>query len=558
MVALACGLILPAIIKRLIDDGIADGRRDLIWPLSLTALGVAALRALANFVRRNLAGAASVRIEADLRARLFAHLQGLPISFHDRWQSGQLLARATSDLNAIRLFLGFAVVFLGFLMTTAIAVAIALFALDPLLALLCLGLAVPFMLTAMRFTDRMEDVAARSREAVGDVTNAVEESVGGVRILKAFGREAWAVDRLDRSAAGLRAVNLEAVRYRAAFVPALNLQPNLMLAAVLGIGGLRVIDGALSIGGLVAFNQYLVLLLFPLRFVGWILSMAQQAIAAGDRVFEILDTQPEIADAPGARSLGPLAGEVRFDDVTFTYPGSITPALVEVSFTVEPGETVAVVGATGSGKSTLAALLPRFFDPSRGRILLDGHDVSSVTLSSLRHQIGVVFDEPVLFSATIHDNIAFGFPDASRDDVERAARAAGAHEFIAALPLAYETRVGEQGYSLSGGQRQRIALARALLGGPRILILDDPLSSVDVRTEAEIEANLRSVLRGRTTFLIAHRASTVAMASRVLFLEDGRLTASGTHQDLLANHAPYRQVLAEELEVEDLAEVADR
>jgi ATP-binding cassette, subfamily B, bacterial len=555
--SIACSLTLPLVVKAVVDQAIIRHREHLILPLALAALALVSVRALMNFLRRNTSGEASIRIEADFRARLFAHLQGLPVSFHDRWQSGQLLARATSDLNAIRMFLGFALVFLSFLAVYSLAVVVALFLLDPLLAAFTICLAVPFALTAIRFNHRMEDVSARSRQAVGEVANVVEESIGGIRIIKAFGVEAGAVGRLVGRSSELRDVNLEAVRFRAFYVPLLALLPNLILAAVLGVGGLEVIHHHLTLGGLIAFNQYLTFVVVPLRYIGWMLSMGQQATAAGQRVFEILDTQPDIADRPAAPPLGPIDGEVAFEHVTFVYPGSTEPALRDVSFTAHPGQTVALVGMSGSGKSTVASLLPRFFDPTEGRILVDGRDVRDVTLASLRRQIGVVFDEPVLFSATIAENIAFGYPDASRDDVERAARVAGAHDFVLALPEGYDTRVGEQGLSLSGGQRQRLALARALLARPRILILDDPLSSVDVRTEAEIEANLRSLLAGRTTFLIAHRASTVAMADRVILLEDGRIVAEGDHHELLANDPAYRRVLAAELDLAELAETGE-
>jgi ATP-binding cassette subfamily B protein len=552
--SLGFSLLVPQLIKQVIDEGVVAGHRGRIWSLALAAAGVVSARAVCNFLRRNASGEASVRIEADLRARLFAHLQGLPASFHDHWQTGQLLARATSDLNTIRMFLGFALVFFSYLAVYALAVAVVLFWVDPPLAALTWALVVPFAALAVRFNHRMEEISLRSREQVGAVTDAVEESVGGIRILKAFGVERRAVERVRATAAALRDVNLEAVAERARYVPLLALIPNLIVATIVGVGGLQVVAGRLSLGELVAFNQLLAGLVLPLRYVGWMLSQAQQAAAAGRRVFEILDTQAAIADRPGACDAPPFEGEVAFEGVTFCYPGAAAPALDDVSFTIAPGETVALVGMSGSGKSTAAALLPRFLDPDAGRVRIDGRDVRDYTLASLRRQIGVVFDEPILFSATVRENIAFGFPDAPMEEVERAARAAGAHEFICALDRGYDTVVGEQGLSLSGGQRQRIALARALLGRPRILVLDDPLSSVDVRTEAEIEANLRAIRRGRTTLLIAHRASTVAMADRVVLLDGGRVVATGTHAALLASNDLYRHVLAAEL---DLAEVAD-
>jgi ATP-binding cassette subfamily B protein len=552
VVSLACSLALPVVAERMVNDAIGRHERHLIWPLTLAALGIAVLRAVMNFLRRNLSGEASVRVEALLRARLFAHLQGLPVSFHDRWESGQLLARATSDLNAIRNFVGYAVAFLGFLCVTAVAVLVAIALQSAAIALLVLALALPFLWAASRFNRVMEDVSAESRQWVGEVATVVSESAAGIRILKAFGVEQGSVDRLDRAATRLRDVNIEAVRRRATYVPLLNLLPNLIMAGVLAVGGFEVIDGSLSLGGLVAITLYLYLLIVPMRYLGWMLSMAQQALAASARVFEILDTQPDIVDAPDAVSLDRLAGEVRFDDVTFTYPSGSGPALRGVSFTIRPGESVAFVGATGSGKSTIAALLPRFFDPDTGVVQVDGHDLRSVTMSSLRRQIGVVFDEPVLFSASVAENIAFGWPDAPRDDMVAAAVAAGADAFIEGLPNGYDTRIGEQGFTLSGGQRQRVALARALLGRPRVLVLDDPLSSVDVHTESQIEANLASLLGTRTTIIIAQRASTVAMSDRVLLLDEGRVIATGTHHELLATNDVYRRVLAADLEIEEL------
>jgi ATP-binding cassette, subfamily B, bacterial len=552
-VSLGCGLSLPLVTEHLVNNAIIARHHNLIWPLALIALVISVVRAMMNFLRRNLSGEASVRVEAELRARLFRHLQGLPISFHDHWESGQLLARATSDLDAIRMFVGFALAFLGFLLITAIAVIVAIAVQSAVLAALALALAVPFLLTAARFNRIMEDISAASRQSVGDVATVVAESAAGIRILKAFGVEAASGDRLERAARHLRDVNIEAIRRRALYVPVLSLLPNMLLGVVLGVGGFEVINGSLSVGSLVAVIQYLFLLVVPMRYVGWMLAQAQQAVAASERLFEILDTQPAIANRPDAGILDRAAGEIRFDSVTVIYPGASVPALREVSFVIRPGETVAIVGATGSGKSTVAALVPRFIDPDHGRVEIDRRDVRDVTLASLRGQIGVVFDEPVLFSATVAENIAFGWPDAATDDIVAAATAAGAHKFIIDLPAGYDTRVGEQGFSLSGGQRQRLALARALLGKPRILILDDPLSSVDVRTEAEIEANLAALFGSRTTILIAHRASTVAMADRVVLLDEGRVVATGKHADLLAVNDVYRRVLAADLEIEELA-----
>ena len=559
LIAFVAGLVttgtiiaIPLVTKTAIDDAIRGDDRGQLVALAFTGLGIGALRAFSNYVRRNLSGMVSVDIEAELRGRLFAHLQGLPISFHDRSESGQLLARATGDLNAIRMFLGYALVFFAYLVLTVAGVVVLLFVLSPWLALVTVGLVGPFIGAALLFNRRMEQIAQDSREATGAVTSVVEEAAGGVRVLKSFGREARAVEQLDHAAAHLRDVNLRGVRIKGFYIPALSFIPNFALIAILAVGGMQVIDGALSVGTLIAFNQSLAQLVFPLRNVGFILTSSQQAAAASVRVFEIFDTQPDITDPPGAATLGSVDGHVTFERVTFVYPGTTAKALDDISFEVPAGQTVAIVGLSGSGKSTIAALVPRFADPTEGRVLVDGVDVRSVTVRSLRRNIGVVFDEPILFSSTIRENIAFGQPDASRDDIERAARAAGADAFVAELPDGYDTRVGESGLTLSGGQRQRLALARALLFRPRILILDDPLSSVDVETEAEIEANLRDLLHGRTTFLIAHRASTISMADRVLLVDGGRIVADGTHRELLASMPAYRRVLAADLEIDEL------
>jgi ATP-binding cassette subfamily B protein len=551
--SIGCGLAIPQVVRSFVNQVLVDGHRDRLWPLALVVLALSAVRSFTNYFRRNASGLVSVRLETELRDRLFAHLQGLPVSFHDAWQTGQLLARATSDLNAIRELVAFGVLFLCVVAVLGVGVVVALAVIDPLLGLV-VALIVPLIvLSARRFDVVVEHDVQESRELVGELVSTVEEAASGIRVIKAFGREAQEVERLRAQADRLRAVNLDVVRTRSRWVPLLALLPNLMTAAVLGIGGYRVLHGALDLGGLVAAYQYLGLLSLPLRNIGWILTMGQQADAAARRVFEVLDTEPAIADAPGAVDLVGADGRIEMTDVVVRYAPDGPPVLDGVSLTVEPGECVAVVGPSGCGKSTLVALMSRFHDPDSGEVRLDGRPLREVTLHSLRSQVGVVFDEAVLFSGSVRNNIAFGTPDATDAQIEEAARLAGAHEFILALPEGYGTRVGESGYGLSGGQRQRIALARALLSQPRVLVLDDPLSAVDPRTEALIEANLRTVIHGRTTLLVAHRASTISMADRVVLLDGGRIVAEGTHARLLRSNARYRSLLATAEDDHDLA-----
>ncbi|MDQ3354878.1 MAG: ABC transporter ATP-binding protein/permease, partial [Actinomycetota bacterium] len=464
-------------------------------------------------------------------------------------------ARATGDLNAVSGFFGNALVFLTSFTITFLGVAVVLFVVDPVLAVLTVGLIVPFVVSARHFNTRMRSVTRRSRQAGGEVSAAVEESVRGVRVLKGLGRDDWISARIGGTAEHLRNLNVEAVAIRSRYLPTLTLVPAVIVAVVLGVGGTRVVDGALSLGSLVAFNQYLALVLSPLRVAGWHLASAQQAAAAGQRILEVLDTKSAAGDDEHAPELAPVAGEVTFDRVDVAYPGSPTPALSEVSFTVRAGETVAVVGPSGSGKSTLVGLLNRMVDPTGGRVLIDGVDIRAVSLASLRGQVGMVFDDATLLRGSVRDNIAFSDPDASDAAVHRVARLAVAHDFVVGLPEGYDTAVGDQGFSLSGGQRQRVALARALLPRPRILVLDDALSSVDIATALAIEEALEAESGDRTTFVTTRRAVTAAKADRVIVLDEGRVVAVGRHQELL-EHDAYRRIISTEWRDEDLVGAA--
>lgn len=557
VVSAVCGLALPIFTQRLIDDAVIGREPELVWPLSLAALGLGIGQALTIFVRRNLGHRISIAIETELRARFFAHLQRLPVSYHDRWHHGQLIARATSDLSAVSGFFGNALVFLTSFSVTFVGVTIALLFIDPLLTVLTIGLVVPFMVVVRYFDRQLRNVAARSRAAVGDVATVVDESVRGMRVLKGLGSEDRVSVELGRAAGRLVDVNLEGVAIRSRYLPILTLLPAVIVAAVLGVGGVHVIEGSLSLGSLVAFNQYLALVLSPLRVAGSHLASTQHAVAGGQRIFEVLDTEPAMCGPPERTALATIEGEIILDQVEVTYPGSSTPALRDVNLTVHPGETIALVGPNGSGKSTLIALLLRFVDPTAGRVLIDKVDIRTVSLGSLRRQLGTAFDDAALLRGSVRDTIAFGDQGADDDAVRHAARLAAADGFVAALPAGYDTPVGDQGSSFSGGQRQRLALARALLPRPRILLLDDALSSVDVATAASIEDALRTHLGERTTLITTSRAATAATADRVVLLEQGRIVAIGRHDELL-DHPTYRRAVTEEQRDEDVVGTAGR
>ncbi|MEU7977827.1 ABC transporter ATP-binding protein [Micromonospora sp. NPDC049081] len=547
LAATGAGLAVPLVAQRVVDGPIA--RHD---PAGLLRLGGLALllglvEAVLIFIRRWSQSSSSVGMEATIRADLYAHLQRLPAGFHDRWQSGQLLSRAISDLSVLRRFLSFGLLFLVLNVVTYVAVVVLLLRLHGPLGLLVAASAVPLFLISRRFGRHYHTASRRMQDQQGDVATLVEETAQGLRTMKAYGRGPELADRFARRARALHDTGVGKGALLARASALFDLVPNLTLGATLVGGATLVARGTLTIGELVAFVSLQLMLIWPVQSLGWIIANGQEAATAADRIHEVLDTPPSIVDAPDAVALTRPAvrGRLRFEGVSFRYPGSAEPVLREIELTVEPGETLALVGATGCGKSTLLSLVPRLYDVTGGRITLDGHDLRGVRLDALRRLVGVAFEEPTLFSMSVWENLTLGCPDATGDEV-RAALALAQADFAYDLPWGLATRVGEQGLSLSGGQRQRLALARAVLGRPALLVLDDPLSALDVQTEALVEAALRRVLRDTTALLVVHRPSTVALADRVALLDGGRITAVGRHSELLATVPAYRAVLAAE------------
>ncbi|MEU1603466.1 ABC transporter ATP-binding protein [Micromonospora matsumotoense] len=547
LAATGAGLAVPLVVQRVVDGPIARHDEAGLLRLGGLALLLGLVEAVLIFIRRWSQSSSSVGMEATIRADLYAHLQRLPAGFHDRWQSGQLLSRAISDLSVLRRFLSFGLLFLVLNVVTYVAVVILLLRLHGPLGLLVAASAVPLFLISRRFGRNYHAASRRMQDQQGDVATLVEETAQGLRTMKAYGRGPELADRFAGRARALHDTGVGKGALLAGASALFDLVPNLTLGVTLVGGATLVARDALTIGELVAFVSLQLMLIWPVQSLGWIIANGQEAATAADRIQEVLDTPPSIVDAPGAVPLARSAvrGRLRFEGVSFRYPGSAEPVLREIELTVEPGETLALVGATGCGKSTLLSLVPRLYDVTAGRITLDGHDLREVRLDALRRLVGVAFEEPTLFSMSIWENLTLGCPDADTDQV-RAALALAQADFAYDLPWGLATRVGEQGLSLSGGQRQRLALARAVLGRPKLLVLDDPLSALDVQTEALVEAALRRVLRDTTALLVVHRPSTVALADRVALLDGGRITAVGRHSELLATVPAYRAVLAAE------------
>ncbi|MEV4963891.1 ABC transporter ATP-binding protein [[Kitasatospora] papulosa] len=546
VLASSLALVIPLVLKWMVDGPVADRDPGGVWlgALWLLLLGIAeaGLFGLRRWlVARPLAG-----VEASMRADLFRHLQRLPVAFHDRWPSGQLLSRGTTDLMLLRMFLAFPLTFLLVNGTTILVGFVILFAQEWSLGLVLLAPAVPLMVLCSLFETKYSLVARRAQDQVGDLTTVVEESVLGIRIVKGFGRNRSQALAFRALAQRLRTTELDKARLLAGIWALVTAIPELAIGAALVLGTIEVADGTLSAGTLVAFLSTALALRWPVDSIGFLLAMSQEAATAADRFFEVMDVEEEPEPEASGTASGTADRGIVFDGVEFRYPDAepgSPPVLGRIDLRIRPGETMALVGATGSGKTTLTALVPRLHDVTGGRILLDGEDISTMARPRLRELVSVAFEEPTLFSASVGENVLMGAEGASEQELRQALSVAQA-DFAHKLPQGVGTQVGEQGLSLSGGQRQRLALARAVVGGPRFLVLDDPLSALDVHTEARVEAALRRVLEGTTALVVAHRPSTVMLADRVALLSGGRISAVGTHQELLRTSPEYAWLMS--------------
>ena len=549
---------IPIVVGQAIDGPVQDAsQRHRLWPMIALIVALGTIETGLAFWRRMALARASHSVEMEIRNDLYAHLQKLHVSFHDGWQSGQLLSRAINDINSIRRFVGWALPFLVILSFQFIYIIVRLFQLNwRLAAISTLGI-LPVGYISYYFGSRYRVIARRVQDDQGDLGTIIEEGATGIRIIKAFGRRTLMQEKFRKQADKLREANMGWVRLSARTWPTFDVFPNLTFALIMIFGGMAVIRGTagFAIGNLVAFIFLLRQLVWPVDALGWILAMSEESRTATERIYEVLDTEPTIQDRPDARAAENTEGQIALEGVWFRYDEGRDWVLRDVDLEIKPGETMALVGKTGCGKTSLAMLIPRLYDVDQGRVTLDGSDIRDLTLDSLREHIGVAFEDPILFSASVKENLAMGRPDATDDEMAEAIRTAKA-EFVHELPYGLDTRVGEQGHTLSGGQRQRLALARAILGAPKVLVLDDPLSSVDVHTEELIEKALESVLKKATAILVVHRPSTLNLADRVALMDEGRIVAVGKHHDLMESNDLYRNILSQEAELlgEDAAD----
>jgi ABC-type multidrug transport system fused ATPase/permease subunit len=529
------------ITERVIDRALIPHDRQKLWVFvaAIVALGVA--RAVLMAARRLISGRQALAVEMDMRQGLYSHLVRLSFGFYDRHQTGQLMSRATVDLQGVRFFLGYGLIFFFQNVLTVLSVTAVLLVFDWKLALIALAVTPLLVVLAYRYSHIAHPTLREVQQKLADVATVAEENIVGVHVVKSFAQEPQESTKFHARSEDVFRQTLRANRQRALYVPFISWVPLLAQGAVLLVGARMVTSGQLTVGAFVAFNLYLGMLVMPLRSLGMWIGQSQRATASGERIFQIMDEPEDIAERPGAAELPPGGGHLRFEDVVFEYLEG-RPVLDGVTLDVPAGRTIALIGQTGSGKTTLTSLVPRFYDVTSGRVTVDGVDVRDVTLTYLRRSIGVISQDPFLFSATVRENITFGAPDLDDAEVERIARLAQAHEFVAELPEGYETVIGERGITLSGGQRQRLAIARALAVDPRILILDDATASVDATTEARIRTGLRDAMQNRPTLIIAHRLSTIALADEIVVLDEGRIAARGTHDELLETTPVYRDI----------------
>jgi ATP-binding cassette subfamily B protein len=512
-----------------------------LYVIAGLVLAVGAARALFMSGRRLISGRQALGVEFDMRNALYAKLLRLSFGFYDRHQTGQLLSRATVDLQTVRFFLGYGLVFFFQNVLTIVGATAIMFIVNWRLALVATAVTPLIVIFAYRYSSVAHPVLRDVQQKMADVATVAEENIVGVHVVKSFAQERNELDKFSDRTERVFDRSIDANRQRAIYVPLLSFLPLIMQAGVLLVGGRMVADGTLDFGIFLFFNVLVVMLVMPLRMLGMWVGQSQRATASGERIFEVMDEPEEISETPEATEMPPGDGRVRYEHVTFEYaPGR--PVLHDIDLELEPGQTVALIGHTGSGKTTLASLVPRFYDVTEGQLTIDGADVREVKLQSLRREIGIVSQDPFLFSATVRENISFGLPDATDEDVARAAGLAQAHEFIERLPAGYDSVIGERGITLSGGQRQRLAIARALVMEPRILILDDATASVDATTEAKIRLGLREAMKGRTTIIIAHRLSTISLADELVVLDAGRVVGRGTDEELLQTNAVYRDI----------------
>jgi ABC-type multidrug transport system fused ATPase/permease subunit len=537
----ASSLALVRVTQSVIDQAIRPQDRHLLWILVAVVIGLGTLKAVLMVGRRFISGRQALGVEYDMRNALYAHLLRLSFGFYDRHQTGQLMSRATVDLQGVRFFLGYGLIFFAQNLFTIIgAIAIMLWT-DWRLSLIAFAITPVLITLAYRYSRVSHPVLRDVQQKLADVATVAEENIVGVHVVKSFAQEAQEQAKFERRSEAVFQRTIEANRQRSIYVPVLSFVPLLAQAAVLLVGGRMVVHNQLTVGEFFAFNLYVSMLIMPLRMLGMWIGQSQRATASGERIFQVLDEPEEIAERPDAIALPPGEGRIHFEGVDFGYDPE-RPVLEEIDLEIEPGQNVALIGHTGSGKTTLTALVPRFYDVTSGRLEIDGVDVKDIKLPSLRRSIAVISQDPFLFSTTVRENIAFGAPDATDDEVEHAARLAQAHEFVAELPQGYDTVIGERGITLSGGQRQRIAIARAIVTNPRILILDDATASVDATTEAKIRLGLREAMEGRTTLIIAHRLSTISLADEIVVLDHGRIAARGTQGELAETSPVYREI----------------